>query len=269
MCKSDFKIKTDNIYFFRSKLKSCPYCNNKLYVAHHTHLREIITMKGNIKAKQITLKCINPECFAADPSKRRYFPSTQYQTLSLPKCDIGLDITLFIGYQMHIKHQSLDEVHKMLLPIYSGLNRSTVYRHYRYYRNYLQELSEIEKGELKEKIKSNKGYVLSVDAVHIEGAPALLLVRDIITKSVLLTKHMETENEKDIIPLFKQIKEEYGNPLAIISDMGHGIHKSIKEVFSEVKHQYCHYHFLSNLGKALLESDYIKLKELTKENKKK
>lgn len=269
MCNSINTIETKNIYILKCKLDLCPFCGTKLIVGHHTNLKEIITLNGRIKAKQITQKCPNEDCYAENPSKRRIFSSADYQMLALPKCTIGLDITIFIGYHMQIRHQSQDEVHKMLLPYYSGLNRATVYKQYELYKNYLQELTEIQKAEIKEEIALNKGYILSIDAVYVDGSPALLLARDILTRKVLSSKLIESENEKEITPFLEAVKSEYGVPVALLSDMGNGIHKSIMCVFPDVQHQYCHYHFLKNLGNALLEPDYNKLRDLTKENKKK
>ncbi len=257
------------VYYFKSTITICPFCDKKLTVAHHTGVRKVITLKGTIKAKHIVQLCKNKQCHKKGTSKRRMFPSEQFQMLSLPQCEIGLDLTLYIGYHMHIKHQSLDEVYNSLQSMEVPINRSTVYRHYRNYLNYMLELTEQSTTALIEEIRLNRGYILAIDVVHSINSPALLVCRDILVKRVLRTKLINYESDKDIIPILELIQQDFGNPIAVVSDMGHGIKKSIEHVFPRTKHQYCHYHFLKNLGKALMETDYITLKYLVHENKKK
>jgi hypothetical protein len=133
----------------------------------------------------------------------------------------------------------------------------------------MSELSQQDREEIIEEIKNNKGYILSIDAVHNNDSPLLLVCRDILSKKVLGTKLVLSENDDDVIDLLTQVKLMFGSPLAIISDMGKGISKGIENTFPDIKHQYCQFHFLKNLGKALMNNEYQTIKHNTNNFKKK
>lgn len=260
---------SDPIHFLESNITVCSFCESPLFVSYHTSIKSIKTLKKEIKVKHIVKECTNNMCKSKLKNKDRYYYSEQFQNLSLPGCNIGLDVTLAIGFQMHTKNRSLGEVHQYLLEKQVKIDESTVFRHYGKYLDFMSELSDQDIEELSKEIKTNTGFILSIDAVYSENSPLLLVCRDTITKKVLKTKLIMTENDKDITPLLVEIKENFGSPIAIVSDMGHGIKKSIENVFPNVKHQYCHFHFLKNLGKDLLDDEYQKIKNLTNNFKKK
>ncbi len=72
-------------------------------------------------------------------------------------------------------------------------------------------------------------------------------------------------------PLVQYVKDTFGEPLGVISDMQKAIIESVAEVFSGVPHQYCQYHFLKNVGNAILKEKHqqlgtiIQKKEVKKE----
>lgn len=268
MTELETTLNSGPVYFLKSDLTYCPFCGTKLKIAYHNRTKKVFTLYGLIKAKNIVQNCPNDQCYEKDSSKRRLFSAEQFQILALPKCEIGLDITLYIGYHMHLRHQSLDEVFLSLRRLKIPIDRSSVFRHYQKYLDFMQELSSQEITMLKEKFKINKGYILAIDAVQSTDSPLLLVCRDTISNLVLGTKLIESESERDILPLLNFIHQNFSDPVAIVSDMGHGIKKSIEKVFSSTKHQYCHFHFLKNLGKDLLDTDYSKLKQIIHENKK-
>ncbi|MFX0142181.1 MAG: transposase [Candidatus Hodarchaeota archaeon] len=259
----------DSMYFFESSMTNCSYCDSPLFISYHSGVKTVKTFNGIIKAKHVVKECTNKKCKSKLKRKEKYFYAEQFQILSLPGCNIGLDITLAIGYQMHICNHSLGEVHKYLLNKQIEIDESTVYRHYQKYLDLMSELSDQDIGKLRKDIKRNAGYILSIDAVYSENSPLLLVCRDTLTKKVLKTKLIKSENDKDITPLLVEVKENFGDPMAIVSDMGHGIKKSIENIFPSTKHQYCHFHFLKNLGIDLLDEQYQIIKTETNNFKKK
>lgn len=57
-------------------------------------------------------------------------------------------------------------------------------------------------------------------------------------------------------PLLEQVKQNYGNPIAIVSDMGKAVQLVAEDVFPDSKKLICHFHFLRDIGKDLLETPY-------------
>jgi hypothetical protein len=59
------------------------------------------------------------------------------------------------------------------------------------------------------------------------------------------------------IPLLTQFKSNYGNPIALVHDMGNVILKAVKTVFPTVPDYICHCHFLRDIGKDLFEGEEV------------
>ncbi len=51
----------------------------------------------------------------------------------------------------------------------------------------------------------------------------------------------------------------FGKPLAVVSDMQPSIVEVVEELLPGVKHQYCQYHLLRNMGKELMGQSYSQL----------
>ena len=259
----------ENINFFETTMTNCTYCGYPLFNSYHTSAKTIKTLKGIVKAKHVVKECTNIHCTSRQPETRKFFYSEQFLSYTLPGCTIGMDITLFIGFHMHLKSRSLDEVQLALVAYGVKINRSSVYRHYERYLEFMTELSQQDVVEIKNEMDKNGGYILSIDAVYNIDSPRLLVCRDTLTKKALKTKLINSENDEDVIEILTEVKEMFGDPLAIVSDMGTGISKGILTLFPKVKHQYCHFHFLKNLGKDLLEESYQVIKKKNTDFKKK
>jgi hypothetical protein len=106
----------------------------------------------------------------------------------------------------------------------------------------------------------NGGYVLHLDGTCEGESPHLISVLDGITEIVLENTKLPSENADDLIPFLQGIRTAYGEPVAVVTDMGKGFLAAIAEVFADVPLFVCHYHFLRNVGKELFgeENDTIR-----------
>jgi transposase-like protein len=64
-----------------------------------------------------------------------------------------------------------------------------------------------------------------------------------------------------------RIKKQYGNPIALVHDMGTGIMGAVAVVFKDVPDYICHFHFLRNIGKDLLLEDHKSIMSSLKKHK--
>lgn len=92
-------------------------------------------------------------------------------------------------------------------------------------------------------------------------SPNLFCGLDGISELVLDTVKIPSEKKELLIPFFERIKEQYGEPLALVHDMGKGIVTAVEEVFPGVADFICHFHFLRDIGKDLLLNDYTILQK--------
>jgi hypothetical protein len=79
---------------------------------------------------------------------------------------------------------------------------------------------------------------------------------DEVSNFVLANVKIPSESKEQVIPFLQQIRNQYGQPLAVSSDMGRALLAAISEVFPGTPNFICHFHFLRDLGKDLLEMQY-------------
>ena len=104
---------------------------------------------------------------------------------------------------------------------------------------------------------ANGGYILHIDALGgSKGGERLICGVDGITKWILGNAKIKSEHSAYVKPFLGDIKGRFGKPLCIVQDMGRGIMKGVREVFPGTKILICHFHFLRDIGKDLLEENY-------------
>ncbi len=64
------------------------------------------------------------------------------------------------------------------------------------------------------------GYILHLDGTCEGDSPHLMSSIDALSKIVLHNIKIPTENANQLIPFLHQIKQSYGNPIALVHDMG-------------------------------------------------
>jgi len=88
-----------------------------------------------------------------------------------------------------------------------------------------------------------------------------------VAELVLDNIKIPSERAELLIPFFEQIKEQYGDPIASVHDMGKGILSAIAQVFPGEPDFICHFHFLRDIGKDLMEDEYKKIRNRLKKHK--
>ena len=105
-------------------------------------------------------------------------------------------------------------------------------------------------------LKGRGGYILHVDGTCEGDSPNLFCGLDGLSELVLDTIKISSEKKEKLVPFFRGIKEQYGEPTALVHDMGKGIVNAVEEVFPETPDFICHFHFLRDIGKDLLVDEY-------------
>ncbi len=101
-------------------------------------------------------------------------------------------------------------------------------------------------------IQQNGGYILHIHGTSKGASPHLISAIDEISNFVLANVKVASESNEHIVPFLKEIKEQYGIPLAISSDMGRAFLSAISEVFPDEPHYICHFHFCKKYRKRFI-----------------
>lgn len=120
-------------------------------------------------------------------------------------------------------------------------------------------LSTATAAELKRKfqeIDQNGGYVLQIDGTQNHGRGTIILLKDSISNIRLFSTRVVSEKVDYIEPILRDIRDLYGQPLAVIRDMRKGVAKGVDNVFEGAVVIICHFHFLRALGDRLFKYYY-------------
>jgi hypothetical protein len=126
---------------------------------------------------------------------------------------------------------------------------------------YLAAAQEESQQALKQLLKKQGGYILQLDGTCDGSSSHLLSAMDGLSELVLMSVKVDSEKADEIAPMLEKLKAAYGNPLAVVSDMSKAIRAAVARIFPQEPHYICHFHFLRDTGKDLLEPDYKKIRE--------
>ena len=112
------------------------------------------------------------------------------------------------------------------------------------------------------------GYPLHIDATNEYGKGGLFLCLDGFRGWVLHAVKIATENSTELRPAIEKTIDLFGDPIAIMRDLGSGGAKSVKRLRQKgIPDLVCHYHFLGAVGKKLFDSNYSVLRNLLRQSK--
>ena len=227
----------------------CPDCQAPLQV-YKTQDKTVHTLHlGCFTARETLLRCgrcQNPTVYAAEELSR----------LAPSGCTFGYDVLVAVGKALFLRDRRAEEIVEELSAQHVRLSPSEVGYLGKKFVVYLALAHRQSAPRLKAAMRAQGGYILHLDGTCEGGGPMLMSSLDAISQIVLGSVKVPSEKAEQLIPFLKDIKARYGVPIAAVHDMGAGILAAIKEVFPGVPDFICHFHFLRDVGKDLLESDY-------------
>ena len=238
------------LYFSATDL---PEAKARCYV-QKTVKRTVHTLKlGSFIAYEQILKPINGDPPLHSKALRRLVP---------PRCRYGYDLIVFCGLEFYLYARQVKEI-KIDVKQKSGvdISASTVQVLAYKFLKYLGRLHHNSIPAIRYQMSLAGGYILHLDSTCEEKDPLLLSCIDGLSGQVLYSKKIRSENKLDVKIILETVKELFGVPLAVVTDMGRAFMNIVAVVFPGIVHVICHYHFLRDLGRDLLNADYESLRQ--------
>lgn len=217
-----------------------------------TRRKKVLSMTGPFIAHETLLNC--PHC-------NRVFESQALRRLVAKHCTVAWDVVVFVGQSLFQRHRTTEQVRRDLQTRHVDLSPSEIEYLGRKFITYLALGHRQATPNIEQAMRQNGGYVLHLDATHEADAPALMTGMDGLSRFVLSNIKIPSEHADSIIPFLQQLKRDYGVPVACIHDMGAGILKAVAKVFPEAHDFICHFHFLRDVGKDLINPAYGRLRK--------
>lgn len=178
-----------------------------------------------------------------------------------PRCRYGYDLIVFCGLEFYLHGRQVKEI-KISIKQKSGVKISASAVQVLAYKflKYLGRLHQNSIPVLRAQMSLAGGYILHLDSTCEEKDPLLLSCIDGLSGQVLYSKKIRSENKTDVRKILETVKDFFGLPLAVVTDMGRAFVNVVTVVFPGIVHVICHYHFLRDLGRDFLAADYESLR---------
>lgn len=233
---------------FYSEHQDCPKCDSRLHVQKTADPKTVVTSDiGAFIAKETVGIC---------PHGHGTFKSEVLRSLVPKNCTFGFDIIVEVGFALFVHSRSNQEIMAALATKNVFLSEREVSYLGRKFIIYLALAHRQSQAVLKEYLAERGGYILHLDGTCEGDSPNLFCGLDGLSELVLDTVKISSEKKDQLIPFFRGIKERFGEPRALVHDMGKGILNAVAEVFPDTPDYICHFHFLRDIGKDVLLSEY-------------
>ncbi len=218
-----------------------------------TRTKTVVTMDiGAFRAKETMMFC---------PQDQTTFPSEKLRSLAPKGGTFGFDVIEAIGRALFVHCRNNQEIMAELAVRNVFISEREISYLGRKFIIYLALAHRESQPYLRDLMDRNGGYILHVDGTCEGDSPNLFCGLDGISELVLDTIKIPSEKKELLVPFFQRIKGQYGEPKALVHDMGKGIITAVEEVFPGVADFICHFHFLRDIGKDLLQDEYTALQK--------
>ncbi|MCK5784626.1 MAG: transposase [Desulfobacterales bacterium] len=197
----------------------------------------------------------------------RVYHSEQLRALTPYRCTYGYDVLVYVGRALFIHSRNEQQIIEDLGKKNVEISPRQIGFLGKKFIVYLAIAHQQSRQQLKQEMVSRGGYILHLDGTCEGDSPHLFTGIDGIAQIVLDNIKLPSEKAALLIPFFRQIKQQYGDPIALVHDMGKGILSAVNAVFKGIPDFICHFHFLRDIGKDLFEKEYAKIRNRLRKHK--
>ena len=246
VCVSNLFSKPPTVEF-RSEQTHCPSCGTQLIV-RKTRTRTVSTLHlGPFQAREVVLFC--KAC--AHPQR-----SEELAALVPPGANFGYDVLVHAGEALFLRHRNEAEVVAEFAQKNVRISPWEVSLLGMKFVAYLALAHQRRAPALQADMQTRGGYICHLDATCEGGNPFLMSSIDSLSNIVLGNVKLPAEDEAHVAQFLERLKTTFGVPAALVHDMGQGILAAVATVFPGVADFICHFHFLRDIGKDFLGSEY-------------
>ena len=195
------------------------------------------------------------------------YRSEQLRALTPHRCTYGYDVLIYVGRALFIHNRNETQIIEDLAKKNVLISPRQIGFLGKKFIAYLAIAHQQSRQQLKKEMVSRGGYILHLDGTCEGDSPHLFTGIDGIAQIVLDNIKLPSEKAEFLISFFRQIRQQYGEPIALVHDMGKGILSAVNAVFEGIPDYICHFHFLRDIGKDLFEKEYAKIRNRLKKHK--
>ena len=226
---------------------------------HQGELKVLKSRKKTVVTLDIGPFCAK-ETILIDSSDGTVYHNRQLRSLTPYRCTYGYDVLVYVGYGLFVHSHSEQQIIEQLAHKNVSISQREIGFLGKKFIAYLAIAHYQSRQRLKQFMSLKGGYILHIDGTCEGDSPHLFTGMDGIAKIVLDNIKLPSEKAELLIPFLAKIKQQYGDPVALVHDMGRGILSAVKAVFKDIPDFICHFHFLRDIGKDLYGNEYAKIR---------
>jgi hypothetical protein len=189
--------------------------------------------------------------------------SLELPRLVAPSCNIAYDLMAHVGVARYMECRQLKEIRAEILRQHAiDLPPRTIGHLALRFVAYVQVVHEESVPLLRRDMRRRGGYILHIDGTCEEGSRVLLVCFDSLSGQVLESRKVGSENTEEVKSVLKDVRRDWGIPLAIVHDLRTSLIAAAGAVFRGVQQFVCHYHLAADVGEDILGGHVDRLRRL-------
>ena len=248
-------------FVFSWEQEGCPRCGDPLQV-RLTRARIVHSLRyGTFLAVERQGYC--PQHPALAPAR-----SGQLARLVAPGCNHAYDVLVRVGMARFLECRQDEQIRDEICGRHGiELGLSTVSYLARKFVAYVQLVHQQSVTALRGAMAVRGGYILHIDGTCEEASRVLLVCMDSLSMQVLESRKIESENHDQVRDVLREVRRDWGRPLAIVHDLRRALITAAGEVFRGVPQFVCHFHLAADVGKDILSPGIDRLRRVLRRTK--
>ena len=230
---------------FASEAESCPGCGGSLQIQKSKRRTVITLVHGAFEACEVRRGCGQGNCppVGSEALRKLVKPGQRY----------GYDLIVNVGLRRYLAGEQREEIRGALLEKYDiTLSTGTISALCDRFLSLLEALHVHRAPQLR--AAQQGGYPLHIDATCERGKGGLFVCMDGWRSWVLWAGRVDSEAAEHLAPLIERTVTLFGNPIAVVRDMGEGGAGAVKTLREAgIPDLICHYHFVAAIGTKLFD----------------
>jgi hypothetical protein len=204
------------------------------------------------------------------PHHRELAParSEELTRLVAPGCNHAYDVLVRVGMARFLECRQDEQIREQICHQHGiELGLSTVSYLARKFVAYVQVVHQQSVTALRGAMKARGGYILHIDGTCEEASRVLLVCMDSLSMQVLESRKIDSENHDQVRDVLRDVRRDWGLPLAIVHDLRRALITAAAEVFAGVEQFVCHFHLAADVGKDILSPHHDRLRRVLRRTK--
>jgi hypothetical protein len=241
----------------------CQVCGEGLHV-YKTKVRSIVSLAyGFFHAQEIELYCPNGCVWDQGDRSVRIYRSQFLANLVAPWHTYTFDVVAKVGTLRFLDCRQRVEIQTEIEKKYGlFIPEGTIQELISRFVDTIRALHEAKVPVLRESFEDSGGYILYVDGTCEEGSQVHFVCLTGPEPIALWSEKIDSENAIQIRRVLQEVDNRFGRPAATVEDLSSAIENAVREQWPNIPIFYCHQHFLSDVGKDILDDHYKRLRAL-------